>query len=56
MKGFLNAEDLVKAYKAAEFVVFAPYQEDYGLVTVEAFASRRCINSLDAGAFGISCS
>ena len=50
MKGFLTPEDLVRAYKTAEFVVFAPYQEDYGLVTVEAFASRTpVLTCLDAG-------
>ena len=50
MKGFLNSDDLVKAYRAAEFVIFAPYQEDYGLVTVEAFAARTpVLTCLDAG-------
>ena len=50
MKGFLTPEDLVRAYKTAEFVVFAPYQEDYGLVTVEAFAAKTpVLTCVDAG-------
>ena len=40
----------MRAYKTAEFVVFAPYQEDYGLVTVEAFAAKTpVLTCVDAG-------
>jgi glycosyltransferase involved in cell wall biosynthesis len=50
MKGFLSQHELTQAYQRARFVVFAPQQEDYGLITVEAFkAGAPVLTCLDAG-------
>ena len=50
MKGFLSQHELTQAYNRAQFVVFAPQQEDYGLITVEAFkAGAPVLTCLDAG-------
>lgn len=49
-KGHLSSEELVQAYQRARFVPFAPMQEDYGLITVEAFmAGAPVITTTDAG-------
>ena len=50
MKGFLSQHELTQAYNMAQFVIFAPQQEDYGLITVEAFkAGAPVLTCLDAG-------
>ena len=42
-EGFLSEAQLLKHLGACRAVVFPPHQEDYGFVTVEAFASRKAI-------------
>jgi glycosyltransferase involved in cell wall biosynthesis len=50
LKGYLSQEELVAAYQRALFVPFAPYQEDYGLITVEAYmAGAAVVTTSDAG-------
>lgn len=50
LKGYLPESALVAAYRRAVFVPFAPYQEDYGLITVEAFmAGAPVLTTTDAG-------
>ena len=50
LKGYLSQQELVAAYQRAMFVPFAPYQEDYGLITVEAYmAGAAVITTSDAG-------
>lgn len=39
--GFLNDEDMLKAYANAMGVFFAPVDEDYGYITLEAFFSKK---------------
>lgn len=39
--GFVNDGELVELYANARAVVFVPYDEDYGLITVEAMASAK---------------
>ena len=38
---YLEQDELLDLYARARAVFFAPYQEDYGFVTVEAFQSRK---------------
>lgn len=48
--GFVNDEELIKYYSNARGVIFVPYDEDYGLVTIEAMKSKKpVITSYDAG-------
>lgn len=48
--GRLTDEELVSSLAWSRAVVFPPLQEDYGFVTVEAFASRRAvITCVDSG-------
>lgn len=48
--GFVSDEELLKLYAGAFAVYFAPIDEDYGYITLEAFFSRKpVITSLDAG-------
>lgn len=48
--GHLTETDLVEQLATCRAVVFAPYSEDYGFVTVEAFASARAvITATDSG-------
>jgi glycosyltransferase involved in cell wall biosynthesis len=48
--GRLRDEELLDQLARCRAVVFAPVQEDYGFVTVEAFASRRpVITCVDSG-------
>ena len=48
--GFVDDETLLELYSKALAVYFAPYDEDYGYVTVEAFRSGRPVLSFeDAG-------
>ncbi len=49
-KGKLSESELVDAYQRALFVPFAPRQEDYGLITVEAFlAGAAVLTTSDSG-------
>lgn len=49
-KGKLSEAELVTAYQRALFVPFVPKQEDYGLITVEAFlAGSAVLTTTDAG-------
>lgn len=48
--GFVNDEDAITYYGNAKGVVFIPYEEDYGLVTIEAMMSHRpVITCFDSG-------
>ena len=48
--GAVTEEDLIDWYAGALGVIFAPYDEDYGYVTLEAFLSRKpVITTVDAG-------
>jgi glycosyltransferase involved in cell wall biosynthesis len=48
--GFLNDRDLVRLYANALAVPYVPYDEDYGLVTIEAMASGKpVLTTSDAG-------
>ena len=48
--GFVNDEKIVGLYANALAVVYAPYDEDYGLVTIEAMASGKpVLTTTDAG-------
>jgi len=48
--GYLSEQGLVDALAACRAVVFPPYGEDYGFVTVEAFASSKpVITCTDSG-------
>lgn len=39
--GFVNDEDLLKLYSNAFSIFFAPFDEDYGYITLEAFLSNK---------------
>ena len=39
--GFVNDDDLIKLYAGAFAVFFAPVDEDYGYITLEAFLSKK---------------
>ena len=48
--GTVNGDDLVKLYSGALAVIYAPYDEDYGYVTLEAFLSAKpVITATDSG-------
>jgi glycosyltransferase involved in cell wall biosynthesis len=48
--GFVSDRDLVRFYAGARAVVFIPYQEDYGFVTVEAMkCGKPVITFADSG-------
>lgn len=48
--GRLTDADIVSAYASALFVPFVPYDEDYGLVTIEAMMSGKAVlTTHDAG-------
>lgn len=48
--GEVSDEDMVELYAGALCVVFPPYDEDYGYVTLEAFLSHRpVVTTTDAG-------
>jgi glycosyltransferase involved in cell wall biosynthesis len=50
LKGRLSDAELVAAYQRACFVPFIPTQEDYGLITIEAFLSGApVLTTRDAG-------
>ncbi len=49
-KGFVSDEDLIELYANALAVFFAPIDEDYGLITIEAFKSGKpVITTNDSG-------
>ncbi len=41
--GFVGDEELARWYRRALFVPFVPYDEDFGLVTLEAMSSSRAV-------------
>lgn len=48
--GRLNDEQVIQNYQNSLFVPFIPYDEDYGLITIEAMqAGRAVLTTLDAG-------
>lgn len=48
--GRVSDEEIIRLYSGALAVLFAPYQEDYGYVTLEAFhASKPVITATDSG-------
>lgn len=48
--GFVNDQKLVELYRDALFVPYAPYDEDYGLITVETMkCAKAVITTHDAG-------
>lgn len=48
--GSIEEQGLVDLYKGALAVLYAPYDEDYGYVTLEAFLARKpVVTSTDAG-------
>jgi glycosyltransferase involved in cell wall biosynthesis len=50
LTGFLNESELVDAYAGALAVMFVPYQEDFGFVTLEAMLSGKpVITTTDSG-------
>ena len=50
MPGFVDDEALVRHFASALAVVYAPYDEDYGYVTLQAFrAAKPVITAKDAG-------
>ncbi len=49
-KGFVPEEELVSAYARCQCVVYAPFDEDYGYVPVEAYMSKKpVITTTDSG-------
>jgi len=50
LPGFVDDDDLVERYAGALGVVYAPFDEDYGYVTLQAFlAGKPVITTTDAG-------
>jgi glycosyltransferase involved in cell wall biosynthesis len=48
--GFVSAEELLGLYAGCRAAYYAPLNEDYGYVTVEAFLSRKpVVTTTDAG-------
>ena len=48
--GFVNNEELTELYSNALVIPFVPYEEDYGLITIEAFMSGKpVITCTDSG-------
>lgn len=48
--GFVPEQELLRLYAECRGVVYAPYDEDYGYVTVEAFLSRKpVVTAADSG-------
>jgi len=48
--GFVNDQDLIRLYAKALAVPYVPYDEDYGLVTIEAMASGKpVLTTTDSG-------
>lgn len=42
-RGYVSEKELVDLYSGARAVIFVPFQEDYGFVTVEAFYSGKAV-------------
>ena len=47
MLGFISDEELVSHYAKAYAVLFVPYDEDYGLITIEAAMSQKAVLTFD---------
>ena len=48
--GFVNDDDVINYYADAKAVLYMPYEEDYGLVTIEAMMSHKpVITCTDSG-------
>jgi len=48
--GYVSDEELIKLYSECRLVYFAPRDEDYGYITLEAFLSRKpVITAFDSG-------
>jgi glycosyltransferase involved in cell wall biosynthesis len=48
--GFVSDEELLELYAESAFVFFAPKDEDYGYITLEAFLSKKAVlTAQDAG-------
>ncbi len=48
--GFVSDEDLLKLYADCRMVYFAPLDEDYGYITLEAFLSKKpVVTAFDSG-------
>ena len=48
--GFLTDSEILQQYAGALFVPFTPYDEDYGLITVEAMQSSKAVlTTIDSG-------
>lgn len=48
--GFANEDDLINLYSNALVVLYIPYDEDYGLITIEAMMSKKpVITATDSG-------
>jgi glycosyltransferase involved in cell wall biosynthesis len=41
--GYVNEEQLVDLYSRCRAVYYAPFREDYGMVILEAFSSKKCV-------------
>jgi glycosyltransferase involved in cell wall biosynthesis len=50
LRGFVSDDELVELYSGALAVIYAPFEEDYGYVTLQAFlAGKPVITSRDSG-------
>lgn len=50
LKGYVDEDELVNLYSKSLAVYFAPYDEDYGFITIEAFKSKKPVLTLsDSG-------
>lgn len=48
--GFINDKEVVKLYSNALVIPYVPYDEDYGLITIEAMMSKKpVITCIDSG-------
>jgi len=48
--GHISDEELIELYSGARGLLFTPYEEDYGYVTLEAFLARKpLVTTADAG-------
>ena len=41
--GFIPTNELSRLYKSCGFVIFIPYDEDYGYITVESMANKKAV-------------
>jgi glycosyltransferase involved in cell wall biosynthesis len=50
LRGAVSDEDLLESYARCRCVFFAPFDEDYGYITLEAFRSRKAVlTAADSG-------